>query len=236
LEERVEELLQRLWLWEEGGGEGGLKVSMLEGESGTREAESDESPHDSVDFKGKGQLSDQLRAIEDRGLISLGDGEIFMKERGRAIARKIVRSHRLAERLLMEILDVGDPEAHSSACKFEHILSPQVTDRVCTFLGHPPTCPHGKAIPRGDCCRIFGTHIEPLVTPLTNLEVGKKARVVFITPSYQSRLERLGTLGLAPGGVLRLKQRHPSYVVEVDETTVALDKAVGREIFVREVT
>lgn len=136
----------------------------------------------------------------------------------------------------MEVLEVGEVEADASACRFEHILSREVTERVCTFLGHPPTCPHGKAIPPGECCRVFGRHIEPLVKPMTDLEVGRRARIVFITPGTQTRLERLGALGLAPGEVLRLRQRYPSYVVEIDETTVALDRNVGREIFVREVS
>ncbi len=236
MEERAEELLQRLWLWEEEGNDGDLSISTLEGEA--RGGEKDSGGIPGV-FPGKGRgsgLLAELKAIEEKDLITIQNDKIHMNNRGREIARKVVRNHRLAERLLMEILEVGDSEAHSSACKFEHILSPQVTDRVCTFLGHPPTCPHGKVIPKGECCKIFGTHIEPLVVRLTSLEVGKRARIVYITPSFQARLERLGSLGLAPGGILKLKQIYPSYVVDIDETTVALDKDVGKEIFVREVS
>ena len=43
-------------------------------------------------------------------------------------------------------------EVEESACKFEHILSPDVTERICTLLGHPTACPHGSPIPKGDCC------------------------------------------------------------------------------------
>jgi len=226
MEEREEELLQRLWIGEEEEG-GGLELSTLEKEVGSGMW----SNHGMSDG-----YREALGLMEERGLISLQGSRVFMMERGREVARTIVRNHRLAERLLMEVFEVGDREAHSSACRFEHILSPEVTDRVCAFLGHPPTCPHGKAIPRGECCKIFGTHIEPLVQPLTSLDVGKRARIVFIMPGSQARLERLGSLGLSPGGILRLKQRFPSYVVEIDETTVALDKEVGKEIFVREVS
>ncbi len=236
MEEKVEELVQRLWMCEEEGRGDGLQISALEEELVAKNGDSDRNSGGLSGFARGAMLTEELRAIEEKGLISLGDGRIYLSDRGRDVARTIVRNHRLAERLLMEIFEVGDREAHSSACRFEHILSPQVTDRVCTFLGHPPTCPHGKVIPRGACCKIFGTHIEPLVQPLTNLIPGKKARIVFITPSYQKRLERLGSLGLTPGGVLKLKQKYPSYVVEVDETTVALDKDVGKEIFVREVS
>ena len=47
---------------------------------------------------------------------------------------------------------IEDQEVHSEACKFEHIISPELDQRICTFLGHPKTCPHGNPIPPGDCC------------------------------------------------------------------------------------
>jgi hypothetical protein len=66
----------------------------------------------------------------------------------------VIRRHRLAERLFMDVLSIRDEgEIESSACKFEHILSPEVTDRICTLLGHPLACPHGSPIPQGDCCQ-----------------------------------------------------------------------------------
>ncbi|MEP6716596.1 MAG: iron dependent repressor, metal binding and dimerization domain protein [Terriglobia bacterium] len=72
---------------------------------------------------------------------------------GEARARDVIRRHRLAERLFMDVLSIRDEaEIESSACKFEHILSPEVTDRMCTLLGHPEACPHGSPIPKGPCC------------------------------------------------------------------------------------
>jgi DtxR family Mn-dependent transcriptional regulator len=46
----------------------------------------------------------------------------------------------------------SETEIEQQACKFEHILSPEATDKICTFLGHPRTCPHGAPIPPGPCC------------------------------------------------------------------------------------
>ena len=78
-------------------------------------------------------------------------GEFTRK--GEARARDVIRRHRLAERLFMDVLSIHDEdEIESSACKFEHILSPEVTDRMCTLLGHPKACPHGSPIPQGECC------------------------------------------------------------------------------------
>jgi putative ABC transport system ATP-binding protein len=72
---------------------------------------------------------------------------------GETRARDVIRRHRLAERLFRDVLSIRDEdEIESSACKFEHILSPEVTDRMCTLLGHPGSCPHGSPIPKGACC------------------------------------------------------------------------------------
>lgn len=87
------------------------------------------------------------------GLVEKHDGEERFTPAGEARARSVIRRHRLAERLFMDVLSIRDDVAvESNACTFEHILSPEVTDRICTFLGHPITCPHGSPIPQGECC------------------------------------------------------------------------------------
>jgi len=87
------------------------------------------------------------------GLLKGAGGEVDFTQAGESRARSVIRRHRLAERLFMDVLSICDDAAvESNACTFEHILSPEVTDRICTFLGHPATCPHGSPIPPGDCC------------------------------------------------------------------------------------
>ena len=86
---------------------------------------------------------------------STGDGSMLvtLTERGRKRAADIIRRHRLAERLFTDSLALdSETEIEQQACKFEHILSPEATDKICTFLGHPRTCPHGAPIPHGACC------------------------------------------------------------------------------------
>src|SRR5438309_3743558 len=74
-------------------------------------------------------------------------------ERGRQRASDVIRRHRLAERLFTETLHIeSEAEIEQQACKFEHILSAQATERICSFLGHPKECPHGSPIPQGECC------------------------------------------------------------------------------------
>jgi ABC-type lipoprotein export system ATPase subunit/Mn-dependent DtxR family transcriptional regulator len=87
------------------------------------------------------------------GLVAVKDGVERFTPVGEERARDVIRRHRLAERLFMDVLSIRDEvEIESSACKFEHILSPEVTDRMCTLMGHPTECPHGSPIPRGECC------------------------------------------------------------------------------------
>src|ERR1700691_497847 len=86
---------------------------------------------------------------------SMGDGSLIVEltARGRERAGSIIRRHRLAERLFTDSLAMdSESEIEQQACKFEHILSPEATDKICTFLGHPRTCPHGAPIPPGLCC------------------------------------------------------------------------------------
>ena len=84
-----------------------------------------------------------------------GDGDFIVEftERGRKRAEDIIRRHRLAESLFTQSLGMqNEEEIEEQACKFEHILSPEATEKICSFLGHPKTCPHGAPIPPGECC------------------------------------------------------------------------------------
>lgn len=69
-------------------------------------------------------------------------------------ARLLVRRHRLAEYLLESVVGLDSRHAQDTACQFEHILSVEATDAICTFLQHPRKCPHGHEIPPGDCCSV----------------------------------------------------------------------------------
>ncbi len=82
-----------------------------------------------------------------------GTTVVEFTDRGRKRAEDVIRRHRLAETLFKQSLGMVDEnEVEEQACKFEHVLSPEATERICSFLGHPKTCPHGAPIPPGDCC------------------------------------------------------------------------------------
>lgn len=172
--------------------------------------------------------------LEKEGLVERSkEGRLSLSGEGRAEAREIIRRHRLAERLLSDVLDMPFSSVEAGACRLEHALDPEVTDAVCTFLGHPKTCPHGKPVPPGPCCERFEREVRPITLPLSELEPGERARVVFITPSVHARLDRLASLGLVPGAAVKLHQRRPSVVVNVGETQLAIGHDIAREIYVR---
>jgi DtxR family Mn-dependent transcriptional regulator len=173
--------------------------------------------------------------LEARGALRRDGERLALTPAGEQTARGVVRRHRLAERLFKDLLDLGEGAMESQACEFEHILSPEATDSVCALLGHPPTCPHGKAIPPGPCCSGTQRTLRPLVTGLPHFELGAPGRIVFIAPKFHDRMDRLAALGVIPGSEIRLHQRSPSYVIEVGETTIAIDPEIAGEIYVKRV-
>jgi DtxR family Mn-dependent transcriptional regulator len=75
--------------------------------------------------------------------------------------------------------------------------------------------------------------MKPLVIPLEELGLGEEGRIVFIAPRSHQRLDRLSSMGIVPGSILRMHQKHPSYVLQIGETTLALDGEVVKDIYVK---
>ena len=212
--ERIDEALELLWVLNE-----------------------DQHP-DISHFKTNSDDADTEAMIETLlhdGLASVEGTEIHLTEKGHKFARGLIRRQRLAERLFTDVFEMPDDTVVNDACKMEHILSEELTESVCTFLGHPPSCPHGKPIPRGECCRKFKIEITPVVMRLSEFEVGAMGKITFIVPSDPYRISKLNSLGIAAGSVIKLVQKTPSFVFQIDETTVALDPEIAKEIFVRKV-
>lgn len=208
--EKEDELLEMMWTLREDGKL--TKEQLLEG----------------CQIKGCEEI---LAALKKNGWISLEKNDLLLLPKGEKRARELVRRHRLSLRLFYDLFSLDGAEAE--ACKFEHILSPEVTDSVCTLLGHPPNSPDGKPIPRGECCAMFRQEMKPLVAPLADLVPGESAKIVFITPGSHSRLDRLSAMGVVPGSHVKLHQKKPSYVIQVGETMIAVDREITKEIFVK---
>ena len=128
---RFDHLLERIWMC----GEEGTSAQLA-----------------SLSVPGALDSARTLGRMADLKLVEMRDTDVHLTDTGSRRARDVVRRHRLAERLFKDTFAIDDSEAHTQACKFEHIISPELDQRICTFLGHPKTCPHGNPIPPGDCC------------------------------------------------------------------------------------
>src|SRR5580704_11775474 len=137
---RFDHLLEQIWIFGEEGKPAQAANLHATGPAGKLPVVSDEP------------AARVLSRMSDLRLVELQDGEAQLTTVGSQRARGVVRRHRLAERLFKDTFAADDSEAHTQACRFEHIISPELDQRICTFLGHPKTCPHGNPIPPGDCC------------------------------------------------------------------------------------
>jgi DtxR family Mn-dependent transcriptional regulator len=199
----------------------------------------DEEGHNELDrFSLSSDDPDTALIVEtliNEGFASISEKKIVLTEKGRKTARGLIRRQRLAERLFSDVFEMSDDSVVNDACKMEHILSEELTESVCTFLGHPPTCPHGKLIPRGECCKKLKIEVTPVVTRLPEFEVGSTGKITFIVPSDPSRISKLNSLGISAGSIIKLIQKKPSCVLQIDETTVAIDPEIAKEIYVKKV-
>ena len=178
-------------------------------------------------------VSKPIEALEELGLLKKNENQLEFTDEGRGKAELVIRRHRLAERLLRDVLQVGRQSFEPSACEFEHCLDAEVTQSVCTLLGHPTTCPHGKPIPPGPCCEAAAKDAQPVVMSLRDLPVGQEARLAYISGASHRHLDQLTSAGLLPGVIVRVHQRSPAFVVFVGQSSLALDEQIVSGIYVR---
>ena len=159
--------------------------------------------------------------LKDDGLIFTGKKTVSLTEKGCDFTRLLIRSHRIAERLVHDVLGA---EFEAGACEFEHIVNPDLVDSICTLLGHPRECPHGMPIPEGKCCARHAQVVESSVIPLDQLKVGENAKIAYVYAPNDQQLHRLENLLIRPGMMVKLHQRYPSFVIECENSLIALDE------------
>jgi len=191
--------------------------------------------HDEVAFAAEdAETREGLERLIADGLVSLTDrARVRLSETGREAAIKLIRRHRLAERLLVDVLDLTGEIIEEYACRVEHLVHQGLEDGICTLLGHPEVCPHGKPIPPGACCRAAKHEVGQLVVKLVEMRPGQRGSIAYLNASDQTRLQKLLAMGILPGAELELKRRTPSFVFQVGYSQFAVDEHVASAVFVR---
>jgi DtxR family transcriptional regulator, Mn-dependent transcriptional regulator len=153
-----------------------------------------------------------------------------LEPKGLELAVRVIRRHRLAERLLTDVLGMSWDEVHAEACRLEHAISQRVEERLVALLGDPKSCPHGHPIPPADC----SDPPRPGI-PLAQLSLGQRALVHGVTEEISEILRYLADIGLRPGAHVVVAEKAPlggPFTVSVNENSHAISLELARMIVV----
>jgi len=175
-------------------------------------------------------VSEMLDRLEADDLIVRSARQITMTAKGAALAAGVVRKHRLAERLLVDVIGLDWDKAHVEAGRWEHVISDDVEAHLVVLLGNPTTCPHGNPIPGVE-------PVGPEQRRLAEAQPGDRIRLERITESVEhdtASLTYLGDHGLTPGTTALIQARAPdgTLTLVVGDATIALGPAMTQRMFV----
>ena len=158
-------------------------------------------------------VSEMLDRLTEDGYVTRDGRRLSLTDSGRALAEKVVRKHRLAERLLVDVIGLEWSKVHREAGRWEHVISDDVEARLVELLGDPATCPHGNPIPGS------GNQVPGVATrPLAEVGEGEQVRLFRISEEVELNLGSLTLLdegGFIPGVVARVGGRDADGAVEV---------------------
>jgi len=179
-------------------------------------------------------VSEMLDRLTDDGYVSREGRRLSLTESGRSLAEKVVRKHRLAERLLVDVIGLEWHKVHREAGRWEHVISDDVEARLVELLGDPATCPHGNPI-RGSRS---ATAAVP-TRPLAEVGEGERVRLFRISEEVEMNLGSLTLLdesGFIPGAVARVagkdSEGNVQVAVEGGDDAVTVSRDLSGRLFV----
>jgi DtxR family Mn-dependent transcriptional regulator len=149
-------------------------------------------------------VSEMLDRLAEEGYIARDGRVIRLTSDGERLATSVVRKHRLAERLLTDIIGLEWHKVHDEAGRWEHVISADVEERLIAILGDPATCPHGNPIPGSKGQRVAD------VVPLHTASVGATVRLERIAESVEinrAALRYLDEHHFIPGSAAQVKEK-----------------------------
>jgi DtxR family Mn-dependent transcriptional regulator len=180
-----------------------------------------------------GSVTNTIESLEERGLVIHEPYKgVRLTEKGQRLASIVLRRHRLAERLLTDILHMDWSQVHEAACKLEHALSPEIIRPLEKVLRHPKTCPHGNPIPT-KCGGIF----EEKTEALSELDVKMRGIISKIVEEKTEVLQQIQRLGLTPGKNIEVEERLPTgpLTVRLGDESLRLNHELASIIYVKRI-
>lgn len=178
------------------------------------------------------------RMERDHLLTVEGDRHLQLTDEGRRHATAVMRKHRLAECLLIDVIGLAWEEVHIEACRWEHVMSEAVERRIVALLDFPQTCPHGNPIP--GLAELGWTNSAQDVPGLTTMKAaarGGGADVVVRRISEQIQpdaeiMRRLREAGIQPGRPLVVEQGADGVRVRSDGRSIGVADLIAEHVFV----
>jgi DtxR family transcriptional regulator, Mn-dependent transcriptional regulator len=175
-------------------------------------------------------VSEMIKRMQAEGFVTLEGSTINLTEQGSELAEQVVRRHRLAERLLTDILGLPWADAHLEAGKWEHVISEPVEKAINRVLDNPTTCPHGNPIP-------WSSYTEPQTIGLADLDVGVDFVVTRIPEELEftpGLLEFLEEAAVQPGqaGTVTAASPDGTVTVEINGQHVGIGEFASARILV----
>lgn len=177
-------------------------------------------------------VSEMVRRLRAEGYLEVAtDRTLTLTTKGHDWATTIVRRHRLAERLLVDILGLPWHKAHIEACRWEHVISSDVEDLIIAKLENPLTCPHGNPIPGS------GAPSVPGLKPMSETVAGQRVRLERVSEELEidhDSLVYLDEHGFVPGAIGTIATVAPDQtrLVTVGTDTIAIGASLGTCLWV----
>ncbi|WP_332643923.1 metal-dependent transcriptional regulator [Aeromicrobium sp.] len=187
-------------------------------------------------------VSQTVARMERDGLLTVeGDRHLELSPKGRQLATRVMRKHRLAERLLTDIIGLEIEFVHEEACRWEHVMSEQVERRLVELLDHPHESPYGNPIPGlaelGETSE--DTEFLDGVVPMTKAIIGSTEPVRLVIRRIVEELQKdtevmsvLRRVGALPGNDVLVSQGHDGVIVARQGETAEIDEESASHIFV----
>jgi len=195
-------------------------------------------------------VTESLQKLSDEGFVKYKAYRgVKLTSKGKSIASKVSRKHRLLERFLADVLGLESSKVHKQACAMEHTLSDEAEVALCRMLNHPDTCPDdGKTIPPCnldvwscvECKEIELSNSKNWddhsgLRPLTRLSVGESGKIHFIRGG-KNRLERLNNIGITRNTEVKMLHSAPlqgPVEISVRGCKLCLGREIASNIFVQ---